>query len=182
MLNPPLSLLSDDLLVSIVEQLAKLPFSDDDLNNLSLTDRAFTQSCQKYTFQKLVLGNGRNVSRQLKKVNKFLNNKPSFANRVRMVQLHISRQENASLFKNANFTSILQLFAKSPMPPHEFHLSGLLSAFAIIQDPMHTTAWGIILFTNLDYSPFQRNRERSIASYPHLPQVERGDPRPSRSY
>ena len=136
MLNPPLSLLSDDLLVSIVEQLAKLPFSDDDLNNLSLTDRAFTQSCQKYTFRKLVLGNGRNVSRQLKKVNKFLNNKPSFANRVRMVQLHISRQENASLFKNANFTSILQLFAKSPMPPHEFHLSGLLSAFAIIQDPM----------------------------------------------
>ena len=136
MLNPPLSRLSDDLLVSIVEQLAKLPFADEHLNNLSLADRAFTQSCQKYIFRKLIIGNGRKISKQLTKVKKFLDDKPSFANRVRMVQLGISRKENASLFKDPNFTSILQLFAKSPMPPHELHLGGLQVASLFIEDPV----------------------------------------------
>ena len=136
MLNPPLSLLSDDLLAFIVEQLAKLPFADENLNNLSLADRAFTQSCQKYIFQKLILGNGRKISKQLTKVKKFLDDKPSFANRVRMVQLGISRKETASLFKDPNFTSIFQLFAKSPMPPHELHLGGLPVVSLIIEDPI----------------------------------------------
>jgi hypothetical protein len=53
MLNPPLSLLSDDLHFSIVELVAKLPFADRNLNNLSLAD---PQACQKYIFRKLILG------------------------------------------------------------------------------------------------------------------------------
>jgi len=136
MLNPPLSLLSDDLLTAIVEQLAKLPFADKNLSNLSLADRAFTQPCQKHIFRTLILGNGSKISKQLTKVKKFLDDKPSFANRVRMVQLGISRKENASLFNDPNFTGILQLFAKSPMPPHELHLGGLLVPSLIIEDPM----------------------------------------------
>ena len=126
MLNPPLSLLSDDLLVSIVEQLAKLPFADWSLKNLSLADRAFTQSCQKYILRKLVLGNGMNIPRQLTKVKKFLDNKPSFIDRVRIIKLQvgISSEKSALLFKDPNFTSILQLFTKSPMPPHELHFTG----------------------------------------------------------
>jgi hypothetical protein len=124
MLNPPLFLLSDDLLVSIVEHLAKLPFSNENLKNLSLADRAFTQSCQKYIFRELILGrNGKKISEQLTKVQKVLDDNPSFANRVRVVDLDMSC-ESASLFRNPNFTSILQLFAKSPMPPHELHFKG----------------------------------------------------------
>ena len=85
MLNPPLSLLPDDLFVSIVKQLAKLPFADENLNNLSLADRAFTESCQKYIFRELILGNGRNIFKQLTKVKMFLHDKPSFANRVLII-------------------------------------------------------------------------------------------------
>ena len=139
MLNPPLSRLSDDLLVSIIEQLAKLPFADRNLKNLSLADRAFTQSCQKYIFRELILGNGRNASKQLKKVKKFLDHKPSFANRVRMVQLGISSREKASFFMDPNFTRILRLFAKSPLPPHELHLGGLLNPLLIIENPILIT-------------------------------------------
>ena len=133
MLNPPLSLLSDDLLVSIVEQLAKLPSADESLKNLSLADRAFTQSCQKYIFRELILVN----SEQLTKVKKFLVRKPSFANRVRMFHLLISSHENAWLFKNPSFTSILQLFAKSPLPPHELRFGSGLSF--ILEDPILVT-------------------------------------------
>ena len=137
MLNPPLSLFSDDLLVSIVEQLAKLPFAEEELKNLSLVDRAFTESCQKYIFRELILvGSGRKISKQLKKMKKVFDDKPSLANRVRMVQLGISRQESASLFKDPNFTSILQMFAKSPVPPHELHFGGQMSAPLIIEDPI----------------------------------------------
>ena len=115
---------------------AKLPFADEYLNNLSLSDQAFTESCQKYIFRELILGNGQNISKQLRKVKKFLEDKPSFANRFHMVQLAISSEENASLFKDPNFTRILQLFAKSPMPPHDLHLGGLMYEPLIIEDPI----------------------------------------------
>ena len=75
MLNPPLSLLLDDLLVCIVEYLANLPLADTNLKNLSLADRAFTESCQKYIFRKLKLGTGRNTFKQLTKVKKFVDDK-----------------------------------------------------------------------------------------------------------
>jgi hypothetical protein len=124
MLNLPLSLLSDDLLASIVEQLTKFPFLDEDLKNLSLADRAFTESCQKYIFRELKLGDGREISKQLTGVKKFLEDKPLFAKRVRVVQLRISSKNNASLFKDPNFTSILQLLSKLPVLPHELHFVG----------------------------------------------------------
>ena len=99
------------------------PSSSEDLKNLSLTDRAFTHSSQKYTFRKLMLCyRGGNIFRvkQLTKAKKFLDNKPSFANHVRILELGFLLL--TSLPKDPNFTSILQLFAKSPMPPHELHL------------------------------------------------------------
>ena len=137
MLNPPLSLLSDDLLVSIVEEVAKLPYADEFLNNLSLADRAFTQSCQKYIFRMVILGSRMKISKQLAKKKKFLDDKPSIIDRVRMVQLRITVNANATLFKDPNFTSILQLFAKSPVPPHELHLNGLFTSTIItIEDPL----------------------------------------------
>ena len=142
MLNPPLSLLSDDVLVYIVEEVAKDSFADGTLKSLSLADRAFTQSCQKYIFRTLTLGhmgeitlfrrpvNVKKISKQVAKVKKFLDNKPSFANRVRKVQLP---QFDISLFKDPNFLSILQLLAKSPMS-HELHLGTLMRS--TIEDPM----------------------------------------------
>jgi hypothetical protein len=69
-------------------------------------------------------------------VKKFLDDKPSFATRVRVIELGISSEENASLFKDSNFTGILQLFAKSPMPQHKLHFRGIISPLIIIEDPL----------------------------------------------
>ena len=66
---------------------------------------------------------------------KFFDEKPTFANRVRVIELGISGEGSASLFKDPDFTSVLQLFSKSPMPPHELHFSGSMDA-AIVEDPM----------------------------------------------
>jgi hypothetical protein len=145
MLNPPLSLLSDDLLVSIVEQLSKLPFSYGYLSNLSLADRAFTESCQKYIFRELKLGDEwsesrRNIFKELTEAKKFLEDKPLLAKRVRVVRLSISSissEESASFCKDPNFTGVLQLLAKSPVLPHEFHFVGgpyAIIRFRVIED------------------------------------------------
>jgi len=144
MLNPPLSLLSDDLLASIVEHVAKLPFADEYIYNLSLADRAFTQVCQKYIFQTLELGTSsgsrKRISNKLGKMIKFLNNNPSFANRVRVVQVAINHNQNAWLFKDNTFIRILKLLAKSPAPPHELHFGGHTTLSGeptfIIEDPI----------------------------------------------
>ncbi|KAF8799711.1 hypothetical protein BYT27DRAFT_7200935 [Phlegmacium glaucopus] len=139
MLNPPLSLLSDDLFAYIVDHLvAEFSFSDNDLHNLSLADRAFTRFCQAYIFKDLYLGyrsgTKDSISKKLGKMKKILNDKPSFANRVRTVRLTISHKRNGWLFNNLNFISIVQLLTKSPMPPHKLHLSGLRHPF-IFEDP-----------------------------------------------
>ena len=139
MLNPPLSLLSDDLLNYIVDHVAELPFSISNLYNLSITDRAFTRFCQAYIFKDLCLGNvlgtNKSISKKLAKIKNILNDEPSFANRVRTVHLTVKRQRNKWLFNDPDFITIIQLLAKSPMPPHELHLTGFACPF-IIEDPI----------------------------------------------
>jgi hypothetical protein len=139
MLNPPLSLLSDDLLAYIVDHIAKLSFSSEHLYNLSLADRAFTRFCQAHIFKNLHLGYGsgreRRISNKLEKMRQILNDEPSFANRVRTVALSITHKQNGWLFNDPTFISIMQLLEKSPMPPHKLHLSGGVSTF-IFKDPI----------------------------------------------
>ena len=148
MLNPPLSLLPNDLLFFIVEQLERLsPFlkkNFNNLNNLSLADRAFTETCQKFIFQELILGDGRDiasVSKDLEKVKKFLEDKPLLAKQVRVVRFGFwffgNNEKSAFSFKDPNFTSILHLLAKSLMPPRELNFNGTLSS--IIKDPTFVT-------------------------------------------
>ncbi|KAF8959436.1 hypothetical protein BDZ97DRAFT_2078106 [Flammula alnicola] len=140
MLNPPLSLLSDDLIACIVEHIAKLPFQRENLYNLSLADRAFTQFCQTYIFRTFQLGQSSGtksrISKKLEKTRKILNSKPSFANRVRVVELAISHKRNAWLFNDHTLIGILQLFAKSPIPPHELHFGGHAFCPFTIEDPI----------------------------------------------
>jgi hypothetical protein len=143
MLNQPLSLLSDDLLVYIVEQLAKLPFSYGYLKNLSLADRAFTESCQKYIFRELKLGDRKwsSIFEDLTKVKKFLEDKPLLAKRVRVVQINITsisslENESSRFCKDPNFTGILQLLAKSPVLPHELYfVGGPFVIIRLMEDP-----------------------------------------------
>ena len=52
-----------------------------------------------------------------------------------MIEFGISGEESASLFKDSGFTSFLELFAKSPMPPHVLHFNGSLGT-AIVENPM----------------------------------------------
>ncbi|KAF8881672.1 hypothetical protein CPB84DRAFT_1791534 [Gymnopilus junonius] len=140
MLNPPLSFLSDDLFVYIVEHVATLPFNLETLCNLSLADRAFTQPCQRYIFRTLELGDGtgtkKKISQRLEKIRKILNSKPSIANYVRVVELAISRNRNVWLINHSIFVSILQLLAKSPMPPYELHFKTPMYCPLILEDPV----------------------------------------------
>ena len=136
MLNPPLALLSDDLLVSIVEHVSKLPSRDEDLYNLSLADRAFTRLCQKYIFRNLKFSSKSDISGKVKRVKKILDGNPSFASQVCMVELLISPNDCAWLFNNRTFIKILQLLSRSPMPPHELHFSGKSFFSHMIKDPI----------------------------------------------
>ena len=147
MLNPPLS---DDLIGYLVEHVARLglAFVNRALHNLSLTNPAFTEFCQKYIFRTLTLGaGGTSLSTRLKNVKRILDDKPSFADRVRKIQLVIGYSQNAWLFQNpgsedlrrkdvacaVTFISILELLPNSPMPPHELHLNlGLYR----VEDPL----------------------------------------------
>ena len=126
MLNPPLSLLSDELLNLIVDHVAEVPCSDSDLYNLSITDRAFTRFCQAYIFKALRLGS----SRKLAKTRKILNNEPSFANRVREIHINVIGRRKKWLWNDPTFVTIIQLLAKSLMPPHKLHITG------IFEDPV----------------------------------------------
>ena len=135
MLNPPLSHLSDDLLVSLVEHVAKLPSKDEDLYNLSLADRAFTLSCQKYIFRNLKFSSNRKISKNIVKAKKMLDENPSFANQVRMVELLISGR-TTWVFNDHAFNGVLQLLSKSLMPPHELHLGGHMYHPFMIKDPI----------------------------------------------
>jgi hypothetical protein len=140
MLNPPLALLSDDLLAYIVDHVAKSTIPNGDLYNLSLADRAFTRFCQDYIFKGLHLRyrsvmNNISMSDKLARMRKILNDEPSFANKVRMVDLNISHKRNGWLFNDAIFISIVQLLAKSLIPPYILHLSGSPDPF-IFEDPI----------------------------------------------
>ena len=183
MLNPPLSLLSDDLLVSIVEHVAELPSKDEDLYNPSLADRAFTLSCQKYIFRNLKFSSKRKISKNIIKTKKILDKNPSLANQVRMVELLISRR-TSWVFNDHAFVGVLQLLSKSHMPPHELHFGGTHVFFVHDQGSHNRRAATrkIILFANPDYPPPYRMHEHSVASCPHLPRAERSVPRPGRSF
>ena len=149
MLNPPLSLLSDDLIGYLVEHVARLEvsFANQPLHNLSLADPAFTESCRKYIFRTLTLGaNGTNPGMITKNVKRILDN-PLFAHRIRKIRLFIRYSQNAWPFQNptsedlrrkdvayaATFIGILQHLANSPMPPHELYVN--LASYAI-EDPI----------------------------------------------
>lgn len=131
MLNKPLSLLSGELLMYIVEHVAKSSFSD--LDNLSITDRAFTRFCQNYIFKDLYLGYGKktrnSISKKLPKIINILNDEPSIANQVRTIRLTVAENQNKWLFDDPNFITIIQLLAKSLMPPHKLHLIGYWYSF-----------------------------------------------------
>ncbi|KIM41228.1 hypothetical protein M413DRAFT_144701 [Hebeloma cylindrosporum] len=138
MLHPPLSLLSDDLLAYLVKNVAELPYEKENLNNLSLADRAFTESCQKYIFRELKLSNTNKVSERLKLLKEVLDDKPHFATHIRMVEL---ANETAWLFSDPTFTSILQMLANSPIPPHTLHFGRLMGMSLIIDDPILVVRW-----------------------------------------
>lgn len=135
MLNPPLSLLSYELLDYIVKHIAALPNGHKHLCNLSLADRAFTQFCQQYIFQTLQLGNNipskSRIPHTLKKMGSILNEKPSFATQVRVVQFIIPPGRNVWLFNDRTLIRILKMLAESPRPPHK-----LLFGWATIEDPI----------------------------------------------
>ena len=133
MLNPPLSLLSFDLLEYIVEFVAP---SKRDLRNLSLADRAFTQLCQNHIFGTLGLGYCSDTKKQFKKelgkIKRILAKKPSIYRRIRIIQLSISHRFNAWLLKDKSLTKILLRLPKCRIRPSILHLEFPLA----MEDPI----------------------------------------------
>ena len=179
MLNPPLSLLSDDLLDYIVDHVARLSFSNDNLYNLSITDRAFTRSCQAYIFKDLRLGYGYGtesaISWHLGTITNILNDEPSFANRVRTIRLIVVHRQNKWLFNDPNFITIFQLLAKSPMPPHRLKLAGVWGAIFVIEDPIRVVGWLIQSFFSQTLTVLDLTHCENVPfnPIPCLPQSER---------
>ena len=135
MLNPPLSILCDDLLGCIVEHVAKLPSRDRQLRNLSLADRAFTHLCQTYLFQTLRLEEpNRKISSKLKKIGNILKENPALANSVRIIWLVLNHR-NGWLFNDPTFISTVKLLAESPRPPHELCFGGAVISI-MLEDPI----------------------------------------------
>ena len=147
MLSPPLSLLSDDLLNYIVDHVAKLRRSNLYLQYLSITDRAFTRFCQAHLFKDLYLGyesgTNKSISKKLAKIRNILNDEPSFAHRVRAVHLTFAENRNRWLFNDPTFITVIQLLAKSPIPPHKLHLTSFWPSHHpfIIEDPILIVGW-----------------------------------------
>ncbi|KIM39540.1 hypothetical protein M413DRAFT_29263 [Hebeloma cylindrosporum] len=146
MLNPPLSLLSDDLIGYLVEHIANEPFPIHfALHNLSLADRAFRDVCQKYIFRSLTLGTEwATISAKMRSVKGILDDNPLFAHHIRKIHLYMRSGDNSWLFQNpggkdlrdeeaVTFISFFHLLANSPMPPHELHLT--MGTFPI-EDPV----------------------------------------------
>ena len=131
MLNPPLSLLSNELLTLIVEHLDALPYSLEAIRDLSLTDHAFTPICQNLIFRILQVGSDDvtkiRISYQLKKFQTILNEKPSAADQVRVLRLFLSQKQDEWVLKDPIFIRILDLIAKSPSTPDKLEFSGFWS-------------------------------------------------------
>ncbi|KIM47024.1 hypothetical protein M413DRAFT_23319 [Hebeloma cylindrosporum] len=176
MLNPPLSLLSDDLLAYIVEHTAKLRFGDrlQNLNNLSLADRAFTQACQKYIFWVFKLSSRRKAPKKLKKLKNILDDKPTFAHQFRRVELAL--ELSAWLFDDQTFNSILPLLANSPVLPHALRLGRLMGDPTVLDDPIVVVRWFTQSFFSQSVTVLHLDACRNIPlpiflSFPRLREV-----------
>ncbi|PPQ84379.1 hypothetical protein CVT26_007381 [Gymnopilus dilepis] len=128
MLKPPLSLLPYDLLEHIMECVASGSGAStlEDLCNLSLADRAFTDLCQNHIFRKLKIGDISDSKDELRdelaKIRKMLSKTPSIYGRVRIFQLSILEKRNRWLFKSKTLTEILLKLGTSQVPPHTLRL------------------------------------------------------------
>ena len=101
-----------------------------DSKKLSLADRAFTQSCQKYIFRDLKLWN-------ISKISQLTELKKDFGRQAGI------RQPSPRAWAcprpkrlHGTFVSILQLFANSPVSPHELYLGGPRAIPLIFEDPI----------------------------------------------
>ncbi|EAU89954.1 hypothetical protein CC1G_08436 [Coprinopsis cinerea okayama7 len=126
MLTPPLSTLSTELLVLIVDHVEQIA-STEGLKALSLADRAFTPLCQERLVKQLSLS-GKPVStkKQLANAYELLSHKPSLINFVQSIQLSLLWHTDGSwLFNNGTFTRIILLLSQSANPPSRLCIDGM---------------------------------------------------------
>ncbi|KAH6910444.1 hypothetical protein BKA70DRAFT_1424112 [Coprinopsis sp. MPI-PUGE-AT-0042] len=127
MLNPPLSLLSVELLERVVEYIAEeFDPAARDLKNLALADRQFTSLCQQCIFSefKCVASEGKIWSRQIQSFLDVVAKKPCVLNWVREVILLVFRSigDEAWVFQNTAFISILNRLAITRRPPEKLYI------------------------------------------------------------
>lgn len=128
MLNSPLSLLSDELLERIVDEVA----GDDDflevrwLKRLSIVHRAFTTLRQSRLSGELRLyGSKSDMTTTLKRAHETLNLKHLPISFVRRIRLDVNRQRNISwLFQDKHFISLVRTLSKVPHPPLHIQIYG----------------------------------------------------------
>ncbi|KAH6910455.1 hypothetical protein BKA70DRAFT_1270400, partial [Coprinopsis sp. MPI-PUGE-AT-0042] len=122
MLNPPLSLLSVELLDSIVDHIAQDLWPEGDLKSLALADRCFTPLCQKHIFKEFVCASrhdGGDWKQQLRSFHYALTTNPSVSSWVKAITLviHARIKGRTWVFHEAAFTSILAQLGSTDSPP-----------------------------------------------------------------
>ncbi|KAH6910446.1 hypothetical protein BKA70DRAFT_1463312 [Coprinopsis sp. MPI-PUGE-AT-0042] len=121
MLNPPLALLSVELLDSIVEHLGQELWPERDLKSLALADRCFTHICQRQIFAEFacVAHAEGDWKQQLRSFHYTLTTNPNVASWVRVIKLiiHGRVEEGTWIFQETLFESTLAQLKITERPP-----------------------------------------------------------------
>ncbi|KAJ3515594.1 hypothetical protein NLJ89_g1659 [Agrocybe chaxingu] len=130
MLQPPISSLSQELLDRVVDHCVQLPERTMYLVTLSLVDRVFTARCTMHIFEELPLHDSWESKKKFRtKIERkfmILKSNPSLARLVRVVDIKITRPQNAHIFSNSTFLKIVQLLQQHTESSHgiRFQLIG----------------------------------------------------------
>lgn len=126
MLNPPLAMLSGELLARIVNELADTYDGTLDLLSLCLVDRAFTTLCQEKIFEIFTCTTGREPHwiEVLEDFQEALKMNPRASGWVREIRVEVYglRPIKKSPLYHPKFISLLELLSRSARPPQRLFL------------------------------------------------------------
>jgi hypothetical protein len=120
MLIPPLSEVPFELLSKIIDELG---YRSDDIDTLSVVDRAFTPLCQQRLFHTLKLSGSReDAQERLLELEELLEATPSLVAHFRCIDLDLDGPRFKSsdptwIFNNPAFIAVIKALGCSPSPP-----------------------------------------------------------------
>ncbi|KAJ3506133.1 hypothetical protein NLJ89_g7037 [Agrocybe chaxingu] len=118
MLNPPLSLLSVQLLDSIVDYTAKLSAWWKQVASLALADRAFTARCRTHLFKELIILDSRQTDEEwdatIERKWRVLDDKPPLSRHILYIEIGICIPDRAQVLVDDRFRKISKILNDFP--------------------------------------------------------------------